>query len=129
VRLRLRSPALVSASVPEDAFREHDEGFGWCTEIAVPAEPLVQGATERGSQLFCLVERCFELDECPRQRLSGVGVPVVVAGDSPHRQRDAFEAPRFKASCENGNGHLPKLPLQAGLDVDDVTQSAGDDRP
>ena len=60
---------------------------------------LSRARLERGSQLFCLVDRCFELDECPRQRLSGVRVPVVVAGDSPHGQRDAFEAPhRFASS-------------------------------
>src|SRR3982075_1993045 len=90
--LGVRSAALVSAWVTEDALRKDDERLSRGAEIAVPAQSLVGGATERSSQPVGLLERSLEFDERPRQRLPGVGVPVVGAGDPSHGQHDALEA-------------------------------------
>jgi hypothetical protein len=74
----------------------------------------VRDGTPSGSPPLRVVpDGCFELDERPRQRLSGVGVPVVVAGNPPHSQRDALEArsgPQALGDEHTSNDHLPNAP-------------------
>jgi hypothetical protein len=96
VRLCLGPTLDLATRIPEDSACEYDKGLLVRTEVAVPTSRQVNRSAQRRSESGDDVVIHLELDERPRQRLSGSNVTDISPADSANPEIHIIEGLSFE---------------------------------